>query len=99
VPLQDIPAKESASQGQKRFMDVGPLLIANSQPTKLIKPREGSLHNPSPSAQSTAMISVSFGEPRHDVAGTQTLPDLFGVITTVAQQAIRTTAWSPTLSL
>jgi hypothetical protein len=65
-------------------MDVGPLLIANSQSAKLIHPGERPLHNPAPSAQSTAMISVSFGEPRHDVAGTQTLPDRFGVIATVA---------------
>jgi hypothetical protein len=65
-------------------MDVGPLFIADAQAAKLIQPREGSLHHPSPSAQSTAMLSVSLGQPRHNVAGTQTLPDRFRVITTVA---------------
>jgi len=43
------------------------------------------------------MISVSFGEPRRDVAGTQTLADRFGVITTVAQHTIRTMAQSSSL--
>jgi hypothetical protein len=45
------------------------------------------------------MFSVSFGEPRHDVAGTQTLPDRFRVITTVAQHAVRTMAWTSTFTL
>jgi hypothetical protein len=80
-------------------MDVGSLFIADAQAAKLIKPSEGSLHHPSPSAQSAAMISVSFGKPRLDVAGTQTLPDRFGVITTVAQHTIRTMARSSSLSL
>jgi hypothetical protein len=65
-------------------MDVGPPFIADAQAAKLIKPREGSLHHPSPPAQSTAMLSISLGEPRHDVADTQPLPDRFRVITTVA---------------
>ena len=65
-------------------MDVGPLFIADAQAAKLIQPRESSLHHPSPSAQSTAMLGVALGEPRHDVAGTQTLADCLGVIATVA---------------
>jgi hypothetical protein len=65
-------------------VNVTPLFVANAQWPKLIQPREGSLHNPSPSAQSTAVLSVSLGEPRHDVAGTQTSPDRLGVIAAVA---------------
>jgi hypothetical protein len=30
------------------------------------------------------MLSVALGEPRHDMAGTQTLPDCLRVITTIA---------------
>jgi hypothetical protein len=52
-------------------MDVGPLFIPDAQAAKLIKPREGSLHHPSPSAQPTAMLSVSLGEPSHDVSPLQ----------------------------
>jgi len=45
-------------------MDLRPPFIPDAQAAKLIKPREGSLHHPSPSAQSPAMLSVSLGEPR-----------------------------------
>ena len=82
--LQDVPANESAGKGQKCLMDVGSLLIANTQAAKLIKPSEGPFHHPSPSAQPTAMFGVALGEPRNDVATTQTLPDCLRVITTVA---------------
>jgi hypothetical protein len=64
-------------------MDVGPLFIANAQAAKLIEPGEGPFYNPSPSAEPAAMLGVAPGEPRYDVAGMQTLPYRFGVITTV----------------
>lgn len=56
-------------------MNVRPLLVANTQSPKLIKPSESPLHHPPPLPQSTAALSVSFGEQRRDMAGTQTLPD------------------------
>jgi hypothetical protein len=65
-------------------MDVGPLFIANAQAAKLIEPCEGPFYDPSPSAEPAAMLGVAPGEPRHDVAGTQTLADCLGVIATVA---------------
>ena len=82
--LQGVPAQENAGKGQKRLVDVGPLLVANPQAAKLIKPSEGSFHHPAPSPQSTAMFGVALGEPRNDVATTQTLPDCLRVITAVA---------------
>jgi hypothetical protein len=65
-------------------MDVGSLLVANTQAAKLIKPSEGPFHHPSPSTESTAMFGVALGEQRHDTATTQALPDCLRVITTVA---------------
>jgi hypothetical protein len=65
-------------------MDVGSLLIANTQAAELIHPGEGTFYDPAPSAESTAMFGVALGKPRNDVATTQTLPDCFRVITTVA---------------
>ena len=65
-------------------MNVSPFFIANAQPPELIEPCEGSLHNPAPSAQSTAVLGVALREPGYDVAGAQTSPDGFGVITAVA---------------
>jgi hypothetical protein len=45
------------------------------------------------------MLCISLGEQRRDVPDTQALPDCLRVITTVAQHAIRMTAWSSSLSL
>jgi hypothetical protein len=45
------------------------------------------------------MFGVALGEPRLDVAGTQTMADCLGVIATVAQHAIRTMPRSSTLAL
>ncbi len=80
-------------------MDVGAFLVANAQAAELVEPSERALHRPAPSSQSVAVLSVSLHEPRHDTAGSQTLPDSLRVITTVAQQAIRTMARVPSLSL
>jgi hypothetical protein len=65
-------------------MNVGSFLITDAQSAKLIEPSERPLDDPAPSAQSAAVFGVAFGEPRHDVAHTQTLPDCFRIITTVA---------------
>jgi hypothetical protein len=78
---------------------VGSFLITDAQSPKLIQPSERPLDDPPPSAQSAAMFCVALGEPRHDVAGTQTLPDCRHVITTVSQHAIRTMARSSSLAL
>lgn len=80
-------------------MDVGPFFIANTQPPKLIQPGESPLHHPPPLPQSTAVLSISLGEQRRDVASTQTPPDCLRVIPAVAQHAVRAMAWSSTLSL
>ena len=65
-------------------MDIGSLFIADAQPAKLVEPGKAPLDDPAPSPQSATMFGVALREPRHDAAGTQTSPDRFGVITTVA---------------
>ena len=47
MPFESVPAEESASQGQKRITDVGPLFVANTQAAKLIKPTRKSVQPPS----------------------------------------------------
>jgi hypothetical protein len=54
---------------------VRPFFIEYAQSPELIQPGKGSLHHPSPSAQSNAVFGVALGEPRHDVMVAQTLPD------------------------
>ena len=65
-------------------MNVGSFLIADAQSPKLIESGERPLHDPTPSAQAASMFGATLGKPRHDVAATETSPDCFRVITTVA---------------
>jgi hypothetical protein len=97
--LQIAPADQSTSQGEKGLVNVGPLFVAHAQSPELIQPGEGSLHHPAPSPQSAAMFGVALRKKRDDASVTQTLPDRLGVITTVAQYAVRTMAWPASLFL
>jgi hypothetical protein len=65
-------------------MYIGSPFVANAQAPELKQPGEGSFYHPPPSAQPTSVLSVALGKVRHDVAGTQTVPDRFRVITSVA---------------
>ena len=65
-------------------MNVGSFLITDAQSAKLIEPSERPFHDPTPLAQSASMFGIALGKPRHDVAGTETSPDRFRIITAVA---------------
>jgi len=80
-------------------VDIGSLLVADSQSAKLVEPGKATLDYPPPSAQPAAMLGVTHREQRHDAALTQTLPDCLRIITAVAQDAIRTVTWTPARSL
>jgi hypothetical protein len=80
-------------------MNVRPLLIANAQPTELIQPSERPFHHPSPSTQPAAVVGVAPRKKRDDASVTQTMADRFGIVTPVAEQAVRTTARPAPLSL
>jgi hypothetical protein len=69
-------------------VNVSPLLIAHTQPSKLIQPSEGALDNPTPSSQATTMFGIAFGKKRNDTSGTQASPDRRGVIATISGDAI-----------
>jgi hypothetical protein len=56
-------------------VDVGPLLVAHTQPPELVQPSEGPFNYPAPSPQSAAMLGVALRKKRDDASVTQTLPD------------------------
>ena len=80
-------------------MDVSSLFVADAKATELAQPGESSFHHPPPPAQSAPMLGVALREPGQNIAGAQTSSDCFGVITAVAQHAIRKMARSPSRSL
>jgi len=70
--------------------EVHQLFVAHAQSPELIQPGKRPLDDPAPSPQSARMFCVAPREERDDASVTQTLPDRFGIITTVAQHAVRT---------
>ena len=80
-------------------MNIRPPFVANAQPPELIQPSEGPFHDPSPSAQPTAMFGVALRKKRDDAPLTQTLADWLSVITTIAQYAVRMMPWASPFSL
>ena len=80
-------------------MDISSLFIANAQPTELIEPCKGPLDHPAVDTQTAAVLGVSFGEQRCDLAGTKALTDSLGIITPVAYHGIRTMPRAPSPSL
>lgn len=70
IPFESVPAEESAGQSQKRFMDVGPFLKADSQAAELIQPSECPFDDPSPSAQPAAMFGVALRKEGEDASVT-----------------------------
>ena len=61
---EEVPADESTSERQECLVDVSALFIANAQAAKLIEPGKGSLYDPPPTTQPTAMFSISLGDRR-----------------------------------
>jgi hypothetical protein len=59
---QEVPADQSASQRRECLVDVGSLVIAHSQTTKLIEPRKCPFYYPAMPTHATAMFSVSLRE-------------------------------------
>ncbi len=80
-------------------MNVCPLFVAHAQSPKLVEPGEGSFHHPAPSPQSATMFCIALRQKRDDASVTQTLPDRFGIVTAVAEHAVRTPARASALSL
>jgi len=56
-------------------MDVASFVVPDSQPTKLVEPSKATLHNPSPSAEATAVLGVAHREQGQDTPVVQALPD------------------------
>jgi hypothetical protein len=73
--------------------------VAHTQSPELIQPGERPIHHPAPSAQSATMFCIALRKKRDNASVTQTLPDRFGIVTTVTQHAVRTMARSSALSL
>lgn len=56
-------------------MNVGSLLVAHAQSSKLVEPGEAPLYNPAPTAEASTVLRIAHREQREDPTTTQTSPD------------------------
>jgi len=80
-------------------VDVGPFVVSDAQAAKLIQPRKCSFHHPAPASQVAAVPRSTHGQQRMNLACAQTITDGRRVIRTIAEDAVRTAPWSPSLTL
>src|SRR6516164_169188 len=57
--------------------------IPQPQAAKMIQPCERAFHNPAPLAQPAAMFRIAHGQPRPDLASTQSIANVLGVVGSV----------------
>ncbi len=82
-PSDDVPADKGATEFEKRFVNVGAMLEANTKTTEALKPRMSTFDNPSEFAQTTSVLGPALGNHRVDAALAKLLAMRLGVIATV----------------
>lgn len=80
-------------------MHVGALLVPHPKSAKLVEPGEGSFDNPAPFPQSAAVFCISLCQEGPDPAPPQTVADWLRIVSAIAYEAVRTTAWTSTFAL
>lgn len=83
---------------QERLVVVGQLLVAGPEPTEVVKPREGSLDDPSLSTHPGAVGRLSPSDRGLHAAGPELAPVLVEVIAAVSQQPVRALPRPPALA-
>ncbi len=79
-------------------MNVGSPLVANSQPSELVQPCQGSLHHPPIETQATPVLGKALGQDRLDPQRSQRPPVRFRVISSVSQNLVWSPAWTSSLT-
>src|SRR5262249_1238019 len=93
-PPKGLPADQRAPKRQERLVDVGPFVVADAPPAKLIQPRKCPFHYPAPTSQAAAVPRSTLGQQRVNVTGAQTVTDRLRVIRTIAEDAVRTAPYN-----
>ncbi|MFD2274416.1 hypothetical protein ACFS07_34325 [Undibacterium arcticum] len=78
--FQNSPTDDGAPESEKRFMNRGQSLIADSQSAELVQSEDGAFHHPSGRAQMAAINSSTPGDPVSNVSTLQGLPMLVTVV-------------------
>ena len=87
--LQEAPADQTAAELQKGFMNVRPALESDSQPAKLMQPRDGSFHDPAGYAQSAAVFGATPSDLSANTLLCQSLAMRVGIVGSISLHQVR----------
>jgi ABC-type uncharacterized transport system involved in gliding motility auxiliary subunit len=98
-PLQGTPANPRTAEREKCLVDVGPFVVPDAEPAKLIEPGKCPLDHPAPLPQTAAVRGAAHSQQRQDVTRAQAVPDGGRVIAAVAEHADRPASGSAAFAL
>src|SRR5262249_10149647 len=79
-PAQRLPTNQRTAEREKRSVDVGPLVVADTEASKLIEPGKCPLDDPAPSSQTAAVLGAAHRQQRQDAASSQPGSDCLCIV-------------------
>jgi len=92
---EDVPADERAAEFKKCFVDVSATFKANTESTKIVKPRVSPFHNPSKFAEPTSMFGPALRDHGLDAEVPKRLTMRLGIIAAVGVDDFGLPKWPP----
>jgi hypothetical protein len=92
-PGEHALADDGAPELHKREVQIRRALISDPQPAQVVKPREGSLHDPSFAAQTRPMVSATASDHGLHATRPQLTAVLVVVIASVREHPLGSSAW------
>jgi hypothetical protein len=80
-------------------VNVGPFVIPDAQPAKLIEPRKRPFDHPPPPPEATAVFRAAPGKPGQDVTRPEAPPNRRRVVAAIPEHAVRPLPGAPACAL
>src|SRR6266852_8508452 len=92
---QELPADQRTAEGEKRLVDVGPLVVTHAEAAKLIQPGKRTLDHPPPPAQAAAVHRATPRDERANPTRAQPAPNGLCVVAPITEHTVRSPPRSP----
>src|SRR4029450_12525817 len=96
---QRLSTNQRTAEREERFVDVGPLVVADTEASKLIEPGKCPLDDPAPSSQTAAVLGAAHRRQRQDAASSQPGSDCLCIVAAVSHHTIWATPRPSPLAL
>ena len=81
-------ADQRTTEFHESFVDVGPLLVADAEPSELVQPTSGAFHRPAGLAQAALVVDPPLRQDRLDAEFPQPLAVRLGVVGQIALHGV-----------